>query len=181
MNNMETVRLTLTRTGGTPAFTQGVLTEKGTGFTCYTLERRDPNHWKGMKNYCAIPAGLYRLKIYTRENLQHNFQLSITGTYRHAVFSDSKSPSETAAGCICVGTECNLNKGVMKGGKEGVDKIGEWIMYIMRKGLISTKMKTGEVELLVRYDPCYYYDEHGLDESQMGGLEDDDQDWNLAQ
>ncbi len=178
---MEKVRLVLSRVLGTPAFTQGVLKEGLTGFMCYTMERRDPNHWTGMKNLCAIPAGLYRLRMYTRDNLKHNFQLSMTGVYRNAVFSDCTLPSETTAGSICVGTACNTTKGLMKGGKEVVDKIGEWIMYIMRKGLISTKMKTGEVELLVRYDPCYFYDEHGADENQMGGQEYDDQDWNLAQ
>lgn len=178
---MEKVRLVLSRVLGTPAFTQGVLKEGRTGFMCYTMERRDPNHWAGMKNLCAIPAGLYRLRMYTRDNLKHNFQLSITGTYRNAVVSDSPSPSEVAAGCICVGTECDLSKGLMRGGKEVLDKIGEWIMYIMRKGLISTKMKTGEVELLVRYAPDYFYDANGQDATEMGGREYDDQDWNLAQ
>lgn len=178
---MEKVRIVLTRMVGTPAITQGELHEEVTGFTCCTLERRDPNHWKGMKNLCAIPAGTYRLKIYTRENLEHNFQLSMTGTYRNAVFSDCKSPWETSAGSICVGSKCDLKKGVVMDGEKVVKKIGEWIMHIMRMGLISTKMKTGEVELVVRYAPQYYYDMDGLDESRMGGQKHEEQNWNLAQ
>lgn len=178
---MEKVRLVLLRMLGAPAFTQGVLKERLTGLTCYTMERRDPNHWAGMKNLCAIPAGLYNLRIYTRDNLKHNFQLSMTGVYRNAVFSDSASPSETTAGSICVGTGYNQRKGLVVGGKMVLDKISEWIMYIMYKGLISAKMGSGEVELLVEYAPNYFYDVRGLDDSKTEDGKYDDQNWNLAQ
>ena len=178
---MEKVRLVLSRIFGTPAFTQGVLKEELTGFTCYTMERRDPNHWAGMKNLCAIPAGLYKLRFYTRENLKHNFQLSTTGVYRTAAFSDSASPSDAAAGCICVGSEYDLRRGIVVEGEMVLDKISEWIMYIMYKGLISTKMKTGDVELLVEYAPEYFYDVRGADNSRTEGKEYDHQNWNFAQ
>ena len=62
-----------------------------------------------------------------------------------------------------------------------LDKISEWIMYIMYKGLISTKMKTGDVELLVEYAPEYFYDVRGADYSRTEGKEYDYQDWNFAQ
>ena len=97
------ITLELSRFYGAPGYTWGTMKESLTGFSCWTMERHDPNHWRGMKNYCAIPAGQYRLRVTTRDNLKLNLRLLIPGTYRKAELTNACVPNDQPAGSICVG------------------------------------------------------------------------------
>lgn len=165
------VTLELTRWYGAPGFTWGTMKEPQTGFSCRTMERRDAKHWMGMKNYCAIPAGRYKLKVVTRDNLKLNLKLSMTGAYRNAELTDAKVPYEQPAGCICVGKSINRDKCLLEGGAVVMDGIDAWIRRLMYDGRISTKMKTGELVLVVNYAEGYYYDEKA-----KGGKEEERKD-----
>lgn len=140
--------------------------EPQTGFSCHTMERRDPKHWRGMKNYCAIPAGRYKLRVITRDNLKLNLKLLMSGTYRNAEFADAKVPNDQPAGSICVGKSINRDKCQLEGGEVVLDGIDAWIRRLMYDGRVSTKMKTGELELVVNYAEGYYYDEQATDRKE---------------
>lgn len=152
------IQLELTRLSGTSEYTFGVMRERMTGFSCRTMERRDPLHWQGIKNYCAVPAGKYKLRFIARDNLKLNLQLAVTGTYRNAELTSESVPYSLSAGSICVGKVANHEKGLLEGGEVVLDGIDAWIKQLICDGYISTKIKTGEMELVVKYAECYYYD-----------------------
>ena len=98
------VELVLTRTFGNRQFTLGRLEEPKTGFKCKTMERIDPKHWKGMKNFCAIPEGSYRIRICTHPDLSFYLQLVLAGAYRNAAIGGPATPFGLPAGSIAVGS-----------------------------------------------------------------------------
>ncbi|MBQ3926152.1 MAG: hypothetical protein IKN44_05215 [Bacteroidaceae bacterium] len=152
------ITLELSRFYGAPGYTWGTMKESLTGFSCWTMERHDPNHWRGMKNYCAIPAGQYRLRVTTRDNLKLNLRLLIPGTYRKAELTNACVPNDQPAGSICVGKKIDRERKALEGGDVVLDGIDTWIRRLMNDGHISTKMRTGEIRLLVKYADGYYYD-----------------------
>ena len=99
------IRLELTRKYGNPQFMIGELQESSTGFRCVTMERVDPKYWRGMKNFCAIPEGWYRLKIAFDDDLQIRLKLmKTTGVYRNATIGGEAMPFNMPAGSIAVGS-----------------------------------------------------------------------------
>ena len=146
------ITLVLKREYGCKGYTTGKMVERVTGFSCSTMERRDPQHWRGIKNYCAIKEGTYKLKVYTRENLKLNLQLSMTGAYHNATLSG-----------------------------EVLDGIDQWIRQLMCDGHITPKMKTGEIMLKVSYAEGYVWDEGKAEPKEERHEEEQPDRWNFAE
>ena len=67
-------------------------------------------------------------------------------------------PNDQPAGSICVGKKIDRERKALEGGDVVLDGIDTWIRRLMNDGHISTKMRTGEIRLLVKYADGYYYD-----------------------
>ena len=175
------ITLVLKREYGCKGYTTGKMVERVTGFSCSTMERRDPQHWRGIKNYCAIKEGTYKLKVYTRENLKLNLQLSMTGAYHNATLSGACAPHELPAGSICVGRGIDPDTPIMKGGDEVLDGIDQWIRQLMCDGHVTPKMKTGEIMLKVSYAEGYVWDEGKAEPKEEHHEEEQPDRWNFAE
>ena len=94
----------MTRTMGNEQYMLGRLEEFTTGFTCKTMERRDPRYWHGMKNHCAIKEGRYKVKIVTNQDLSFGLRIAQMGAYRNAIIDGEAVPFNMPAGSIAVGS-----------------------------------------------------------------------------
>lgn len=151
------VELVLTRTFGNRQFTLGRLEEPKTGFKCKTMERIDPKHWKGMKNFCAIPEGSYKIRICTHPDLSFYLQLVLAGAYRNAAIGGSATPFSLPAGSIAVGTEYAKELHMLKGSDIVCQGINKWVNALFTDGHIKSFSHSGEIMLKVQYSDYYTY------------------------
>lgn len=151
------VEMVLTRTMGNEQYMLGRLEEFTTGFTCKTMERRDPRHWCGMKNYCAIKEGRYKVKIVTNQDLSFGLRIAQMGAYRNAIIDGEAVPFNMPAGSIAVGVAFKQEIHALIGSdsvRKGLDK---WVRHLYANGHISSFDRSGEIMLKVQYGEFYTY------------------------
>ena len=146
--------LRLTRLLGTRSYTEGMLSEETTGFRCATLERAHPDYVGGMKNFLALPNGMYKLRL-QMPDLTWTLGISATGVYRRAAFLEGKEAGG-AAGSVVVGKR--TKRGKMEGSEEVQLIIHELLETAIGRGDIQFCAKRlGDIILTIRDDPAFVF------------------------
>ena len=166
------ITFVLNRTACTPFVTIGTLTEETSGFKCATVERLSPSIGKPtQKSNRALPAGTYKMKLVMGyEGLY--LKISAFGAMSDARIIGAEKPSKAPLGSICIGTRwlgTEMRDFVRAG--EVIDKI---LNHFIDNGLVDSRGKYGEIELVIKEDEMVRID--GKDPDYT---EEDEMDWDL--
>ena len=149
------LKLTLTRTYGDCNITVGDLRDEHGELRLKTFEKRCPEKWKGMKNFCALPVGVYKMSfVMIPGSLDETLKVSTTGTYRRAMITGSAF-SSIPAGSICVGLSVDNYK--LRNREEAIDVFCCWLKEKKHRGLIPWTPKAGDVLLEIKNDPNFLW------------------------
>lgn len=155
------MRIVIERTYGNRLYTVGRMQILGQGFSCVTLERRPPECWKGMKNFAALPVGIYPLiGMMVPNTLQETLKVSITGTFRKACFT-SKSVQEMDAGSIQIGDGFSSKAGKLTNVKQKYQDFLELIQELRMSGELPWQLKKGCAELMIIKSENFVYEDIG--------------------
>lgn len=155
------MRIIIIRTYGNRLYTLGKLQIVGKPFSCVTLERRPPENWKGMKNFAALPVGIYPLiGMMVPNTLQETLKVSVTGTFRKACFTN-KSVQEMDAGSIQMGDGFSPKAGKLTNVKQKYEEFLELIEEQRMSGELPWQLKKGCAELMIMNSENFVYEDVG--------------------
>lgn len=149
------MNLELTRFSGNSRATKGMLTVPTTNFAACTLEAQDPAHAKRRnKALLALPAGIYRLKLFYWKN-GYTLRFLLAGTYHYAHFEQGEEPDDVEAGSVLLGTEFDGDSRI-KGSGDAMLMFGKLLELLMLQQRLGKKHD--DITLTIKYAPDYTYD-----------------------
>ena len=155
------MRIIIIRSYGNRLYTLGRLQIVGKPFSCVTLERRPPENWKGMKNFAALPVGIYPLiGMMVPNTLKETLKVSVTGTFRKACFTN-KSVQEMDAGSIQMGDGFSPKAGKLTNVKQKYEEFLELIEELRMSGELPWQLKKGCAELMIMKSENFVYEDIG--------------------
>lgn len=150
------LKLTLTRFIGDSNITVGELKDEHGKLRLATYEKRCPEHWNGMKNFCALPCGVYKMSFMMIPNtLDETLKVSTTGTYRKAMITGDVL--NVPAGSIVVGFSVENYR--LRGRKDAIDLFVSWLRQKKHDGTLPWNPKAGDVILEIKNAPTFVYEE----------------------